>query len=113
MLDPEIKREVASADSDESCTFVLEWRATPDADAFAVFASKRERLERLVDFYRNVKRPVLESLLRNSRVSVNDLPTSGQAIVTTTAGTWRDLFSELELDATVRVLPNAKFHALR
>lgn len=112
MLDPEIKREVASTDIGESFTFILQWHATPDADMFAAISSKRERLQRLMDFYRDLKRPVLDALSRNSRVLVNDLPTSGQAIVTANAETWRDLFSELELDASIRVLPNAKLHAL-
>src|SRR3954447_24437702 len=111
MLDPQIKREVASTDIGESCTFVLQWRATPDAEMFATISSKRERLQRLIDFYRDVKRPVLDALSRNNRVLVNDLPTIGQAIVTANAGTWRDLFSELERDASVRVLPNAEYHA--
>src|SRR5947199_3000570 len=98
MLHPEIKREVASAEGGESCTFVLEWRATPDAELLAAYSSKRERLQRLIEFYRDLKRPVLDALSRNRRVSVTDLPASGQAIVTASARTWRDLFSQLELD---------------
>jgi hypothetical protein len=113
MLDPNIKRAVASADIGEPYTFVLEWRAAPDAEMFAPSSSKRERLQRLIDFYRDLKQPVLDALSRNDHVSVKDLPTSGQIIVTASAGTWRDLLSELERDAAIRVLPNAEFHALQ
>jgi hypothetical protein len=113
MLDPEIKREIAGAEIDAPCTFILEWRATPDAAAFAAASSKRERLQRLTDFYRELKRPWLDELSRNVDVSITDLPASGQAIVTANAATWRDLLSDLERAADVRLLPNAKFHTLQ
>lgn len=108
MLERGIIDELGAARSNDSCTFVVEWRAQPDQALFDDAPSKRERLTRLIQFYSTVKGPLLEQLMRRG-VEVTDIPTSPQAIVTASARDWRHLATELADEEDVRVLPNRLF----
>jgi hypothetical protein len=111
MLEREILDELSSVRPSESCTFVLEWRAEPDAALFENIASKRERLNTLVQFYRTIKAPLLQHLAGEG-ADVTDIPTSAQAIVTAPAERWRALATELAKEGAVRVLPNRLYNAV-
>ncbi len=111
MFDPEAKQEIAHARPDTSCTFVIESRVQPSEELFASAASKREKLERLISFYRTAKAPLLDELAE-AGVSVKDLSTSAQLIATAPAGKWRELVSWLERNPNVDVLPNRIYTAV-
>jgi hypothetical protein len=110
MFDPEARQEITTTSASSPCTFVIELSEHPDEAIFA-FGSKRERLERLVDFYRTVKAPLIDEL-SSEGVSVKDLPTSSQIIATTTAAKWRELVPQLDTNPNVKVLPNRLYHAI-
>jgi hypothetical protein len=112
MIDEEVLDEIRTAKKrDDRCSFVVEWKVEPDPALYRN-ASRRERHQRLSDFYVDVKAPVLEALERLG-AEIEDLPASSQAIVTTSAHNWERLATDggpLH-GGSVQILPNVTFRS--
>ena len=115
MVDPAVKEQIRSTHPEQTHSLMLEWTVRPDDSVFAGIQSKRERLERMNEFYRRIKEPMLAALQKRTGLKVRDLPASGQAIITAPAAALGQLVEEggiLEKDPGIRVLPNVTFHTL-
>lgn len=111
MLDPEARRQIVDAPAELSCTFLIEWHEQPSESMFESLPTKRERLEKLVRFFREAKAPIIRQLA-DAGVVVNDLPSSSQMIGTAPAGTWQAILPKLEGNPKVAVLPNRMYTAV-
>lgn len=111
MFDPEAKQEISKARPNVPCTFVIESRILLPETLFTPTMSKRERLERLISFYRKAKAPLIDEL-SEAGFAVSDLATSAQFIATAPARKWRELSSRLERNPDLDVLPNRVYTAV-
>lgn len=115
MFSPAVIEHVKNCNPDEELTFVLQWTGSAKIAAGLRSGSRRERLSKLKMLLREAKHDVLESVRSEKGALVNDLPTSGEAIVTAPAATWEKLLTEdgpLRDRDDVRVLPNVRFDAI-
>ncbi|MCH8809019.1 MAG: hypothetical protein IH993_04190 [Proteobacteria bacterium] len=115
MFSPAAIEQVKNCDPDEEVTFVVQWTGSAKIAAGIRGGTRRERLSKLKLAFREAKRDVLESVRSEKGALVNDLPTSGEAIVTAPAATWEKLLTEdgpLRDRDDIRVLPNVRFHAI-
>jgi hypothetical protein len=116
MVNPGVREQLSgAAGPQEKHSVMLRWRDMPKDSLFASATSKRERLDLMDGFYRQLKEPVLHALQGETDVEVRDLPGSAHAIVTGPASKLETLVKPgglLEGDDKIEVLPNAMFHAL-
>jgi hypothetical protein len=112
MIDPALRASLPLGRSSQRCTVVLQWESAPDAGALTRGATKRERLENLQAFYRTMKAPVLDILRQNDDVEVQDMPITGEAVITASTEKLNALLANdgpLARVPKLRVLANASF----
>lgn len=110
MIDPALRDSLPLPRGPGLHTVVLQWQSPPDLASLQGLGSKRERLEKLQALYRDLKAPVMDSLRASGGLQIQDMPATGEAIVTAPADKLNVLLAESGVLAgtpEVRVLPNA------
>lgn len=115
MVDPGVHKQIAAAGTgEETQSVMLQWAETPGDSLFAGLTSKRERMRVMDEYYRNLKAKIFRVLEGEPGVRIQDLPASGQAILTGPAKKLEALVRPggvLDREEKVQVLPNASFQA--
>ncbi|WP_205522591.1 hypothetical protein [Myxococcus eversor] len=116
MVHPELVHQLERVrDPQTQRSYVLRFKggdALPRVDGLT---SKRERLAAMETYFQALKAPLLVQLGREAGVSVEDLKSSSEAIVTASVAKWRELVQQggvLERQSVVEVLPDIQVQGL-
>ena len=110
---PEVQRLLAEAPSpDRRESLIIEWTARPGDDLLAGASTRRERIRRMEEFYRENLDSLVRRLKANPSIEVQNLPATGNAILTGPVPVLRELVRPqglLDLDRQIIVMPNVSF----
>jgi hypothetical protein len=115
VTDPKVQQQLISLKSNAQLTVVLQWPANLDRGAFTNVSLASERLALLDRHFVDLKAPVLNGLAKLSDVEVKDLPSCGNAIITTCVSRLQELVDPegiLGRHREIEVLPNDQYHGL-
>lgn len=119
MIHPDVKAQLFAGEredkeGEEVRSYMVEWVREPDFSGVQARSGKRERLHALQEAYNSIKQPLLNQLGSEEGISIQDLQGSSQAIVSAPLQKWRSLAQDggtLDLEDTVRVLPNVLYYS--
>jgi hypothetical protein len=109
VITPEARKQIDNSIGGQELTLVLQWNSHVDLPFGFEQLSREERTRVFAEKMDARKFPLL-NFLKTKGVSVVDLG-GGQASATATPEQWGAVADRLDLDADVRVVPNATFES--